>query len=210
MPIPAWTAKGVIAPVDIAAPASPRRSPYRVTLEDLVQRFATSLQRCEILDGFLRYRAALNAAGMTAGFQWLDGSFLEDIETIESRPPKDLDVVTYFLLQPGQTQAQLAAGHPALFPATPAARIALKAQYKVDAYVVDLRSSPQLLVRKTTYWYSMWSHRRNEIWKGYVELDLASGADAGAAQLLAGIAAGFAPAAAVALNPPNGAAGGGA
>lgn len=28
------------------------------------------------------------------------------------------------------------------------------------------------LIRKATYWYSMWSHRRNQAWKGYLEVDL--------------------------------------
>ncbi|MDA1231040.1 MAG: hypothetical protein O2856_09720 [Planctomycetota bacterium] len=30
------------------------------------------------------------------GFQWLDGSFLEDIELGDGRPPRDLDVVTVY------------------------------------------------------------------------------------------------------------------
>ena len=36
-----------------------------------------------------KYRAALRAVGFDRGFQWLDGSFVED------RVPKDLDVVSF-------------------------------------------------------------------------------------------------------------------
>ena len=28
------------------------------------------------------------------------------------------------------------------------------------------------LVERSAYWYSMWSHRRNQAWKGYLEVDL--------------------------------------
>jgi len=192
MPIPAWTAKGVIAPIDIFDPVSPDRSPYPATLAEVVQRFATTTERCEILSGYFSHRAALHAAGLTSGFQWLDGSFLEDIETISSRAPQDIDVVTYFSLPAGMTQAQVLAANPALFPADAPAVAAFKAQYRVDAYEVDLQMPPVHLVMHTTYWYSMWSHRRNEDWKGYVQVDLAPGEDAGAIQDLHNIAANLA------------------
>ena len=83
--IPAWTAEGVLPPLDEANPLSPSRAPYPVSLADLVARFATSPQRCEVLAGFMAYRAALHANGYLAGFQWLDGSFMEDVETIQGR-----------------------------------------------------------------------------------------------------------------------------
>lgn len=37
-----------------------------------------------MLDGLLRKRAALHAAGLIQGFQWLDGSFLEHVENISA------------------------------------------------------------------------------------------------------------------------------
>ena len=93
VPIPTWTAEGVLPPIDAVAATSANRAPYPVSLYDLVVRFGTSLARCEILRGFLSHRAALHANGYRAGFQWLDGSFMEDIEGLEARTPKDMDVV---------------------------------------------------------------------------------------------------------------------
>ena len=85
--IPAWTANGVIPPINPTAPTSAERSPYAVTLCDFVLRFATSPKRVQILDGFLRYRARLHAIGLRAGFQWLNGSFHENVEVNEGRDP---------------------------------------------------------------------------------------------------------------------------
>jgi hypothetical protein len=101
------------------------------------------------------------------GFQWLDGSFLEDVETLEHRPPRDIDVVT-FLHTPANVEpstTDLAVLNPA----------AAKQQFRVDAYLVELDEiTPEHLVSQSTYWYSMWSHRRNQAWKGYLQIDLAA------------------------------------
>jgi len=67
---------------------------------------------------------------------------------------------------------------PELFPATRDAHQKLKTDYCVDAYVEHLGKLPSRLVRQASYWYSMWSHRRNQGWKGYVQIDLASNDDA--------------------------------
>ncbi|HNO14481.1 MAG TPA: hypothetical protein PKM96_09835, partial [Accumulibacter sp.] len=37
---------------------------------------------------------------------------------------------------------------------------------------VDLNLPANELVERSAYWYSMWSHRRNQVWKGYLEVDL--------------------------------------
>jgi hypothetical protein len=39
-------------------------------------------------------------------------------------------------------------------------------------------------VRWISYWYSMWSHRRDGLWKGFVQVDLDSAQDPAAFQLL--------------------------
>ena len=83
--IPDWNAQGVLPPINPASPTSFDRSPYQISLTDLVLRYATSAARETILGGFLRFRAALHAAGLIQGFQWIDGSFLEHIELIEER-----------------------------------------------------------------------------------------------------------------------------
>ena len=181
MTIPAWDAMGVLPPIRPGEPGnSPDRSPYMIDLPSLVDRFATSPERVNILDGLLRFRTALHQAGIVSGFQWFDGSFLEDVEMLESRPPKDMDVVTFFHLPEGQDQCSLIQRHKALFDPEQT-----KENYAMDAYPVVLgQPTDQWQVKRVTYWYSMWSHRRNGLWKGFVEVDLDPAQDASARALL--------------------------
>ena len=179
MAIPAWTAEGVLPPIHPGDPVSPDRSPYVVSLTDYVLHVGQTPERRTILEGLLRYRAAWHAAGVTRGLQWIDGSFLENVETIEGRPPNDVDVVTFFQLPDGDSQAALLGRAPDLFEET-----AVKAAYHVDGYWVSLGSPPERLLHRSAYWYSMWSHRRNQTWKGFVEIDLSPFEDAAAAASL--------------------------
>jgi hypothetical protein len=116
--------------------------------------------------------------GLTSGFQWFDGSFLENIEVMESRDPKDLDVVTFYSPPAGMTQADLRLRDPDVFPLTGGERATFKSAFFVDPYWVDLGTPATRLVRLSTYWYSMWSHRRDLSWKGYLQVDLDPGDDA--------------------------------
>jgi hypothetical protein len=61
-----------------------------------VRPLGTTPARLTILDGFLQFRQRLRAAGLAVGFQWLNGSFLQDVERFEGRDPGDLDVVTFY------------------------------------------------------------------------------------------------------------------
>lgn len=172
--IPAWNSLGLLPPVDpAAAPTGKARSPYPVSLKDLVMRFATSPERWHVMDGFLRYRAQLHTSGLVAGFQWLDGSFMEDVETLEQRAPNDIDVVTFVevpaAFNPGPVALQLIDHDTA------------KASYKVDAYFVELNLlPPSQLTSWSAYWYSVWAHRRDQVWKGFLQVELASNEDADA------------------------------
>lgn len=166
--IPGWNTQGVLPPVDPINPVSRDRSPYVVSLVDFVLRFGTSQKRLDIIDGFLAFRSKLHEAGLIRGFQWLDGSFLESIESLESRHPNDIDVVTFYYLPSNSTQATLLSDHPQLFNHN-----FIKNNYYVDAYFIDLTGNiPEELVSNSAYWYSIWSHRRNSIWKGYLQVDL--------------------------------------
>lgn len=170
--IPTWNASGVIPPVSSTAPTSAERSPYLVSLSEFVLRYATSAKRQQILVGYLRYRGRLHSAGLTTGFQWIDGSFLENIEVTETRDPNDLDVVTFFSLPVGLTQQQVQARAPDAFPVTRAERATFKTAFLVDPYFVSLGSRASILVQQSAYWYSMWSHRRDATWKGFLQIDL--------------------------------------
>ena len=113
--IPDWSPQGILPPINPQSPTSVDRSPYDVSLTDLIIRFSTSPERCRILDGLLRYREALHGVGLVHGFQWLDGSFLEHIELLENRAPHDIDVVTFYHLPVGSNQRDLLSTAPDLF-----------------------------------------------------------------------------------------------
>ena len=110
--IPAWTAEGVLPLIHSLQPMAAARSPYVVSLTDYVLRFGDTAERNRVLNGFLRYRAALHNAGVVEGFQWLDGSFLEHIEMTEGRPPNDIDVVTFYRLPVGVLMDPLRSSRP--------------------------------------------------------------------------------------------------
>lgn len=168
--IPNWNPQGVLPPNNPVTPASTDRSPYTVSLTDLILHFVTSPERQIIFTGFLEFRSALHDAGLVDGFQWVNGSFVENIETTEERKPADIDIVTFFHLPTGKTQKGLASALPRLF-----SPVYTREDYHVDAYFVRLNGdAPEPLVRQTAYWYSVWSHRRNGEWKGYLQIDLSS------------------------------------
>jgi hypothetical protein len=179
--IPAWNNAGVLPPIRPSALGhSKDRSPYIVDLTMVFDRFSTSAERRVILNGLLRFRAALHNSGITSGFQWLDGSFLEDIETLENRVPKDMDVVTFFDLPSGQNQQTLLKHNDSLFNQKYA-----KTSYAVDAYFVVLgQLTDKWQVKNIAYWYSMWSHRRDGLWKGFVQVDLNPAQDSDARAIL--------------------------
>ncbi|MAY25637.1 MAG: hypothetical protein CMK02_04980 [Polycyclovorans sp.] len=179
--IPVWNSAGVLPPIRPSAPgSSPDRSPYVVDLAVLFDRFATSPERMAILDGLLRFRADLHAAGITSGFQWLDGSFLEQVEALEGRAPRDMDVVTFLDLPQGLDQRSLAQRQGVLFD-----QKHVKATYAMDAYFAVLgQPTDQWQVKNIAYWYSLWSHRRDGLWKGFVQVDLDPSQDSDARAIL--------------------------
>lgn len=166
----------VLPPVNDGNPASFNRSPYLVSLQSLVDRFATSPQRCSVLAGFLRFRRELHDAGLKTGFQWLDGSFVENVESLEGRPPRDLDVVTF--VEGGVTDFASVASSTLLSPAW------VKSRFHVDHYWVNPTRSGRDLVRLSTYWYSVWSHRQDGQWKGFLQVDLCPVDDVAADNML--------------------------
>ncbi|MCK1603924.1 hypothetical protein IVB02_21405 [Bradyrhizobium sp. 166] len=172
--IPANTVSGVLPPYTGATSAERANvSPYQVEISDVVLRYAISTERVEILTGLLEYRKALAALGILSGFQWLDGSFVEDVETIRSRPPGDIDIVTF--AHPPTTDRNawfhVVVSNPNIFDPDEA-----KKTYKCDAYFVDLSKDPQLVVSDTAYWFNLFSHQRGAAatWKGMLRVGLTS------------------------------------
>lgn len=163
--IPEWNTDGLLPPIDPTQPTSIERSPYPVALLDVVMRFASSPERRRVLLGFLDFRAALHDMGLIEGSQWLDGSFLEQVEILERRAPRDIDVVSFLHIPDGFA--------PSAEQLVRIEHDVAKVQFSVDSYIFELNlHEPEAIVKTSTYWYSMWSHRRNLAWKGYLQIDL--------------------------------------
>lgn len=146
-------------------------SPYLASMLELAQRFAHLPGRRRLLDGLVRYRADLAKLGFVRGFQWLDGSFSEDVEAQQERPPNDIDLVTFAYAPVGLSSAdvvQVLAANADLFIASRA-----RDKYGCDAYVVPLGKSAENLVKRTAYYFSLFSHRRGDhVWKGLLQIPL--------------------------------------
>jgi hypothetical protein len=172
MPIPAFSPDGALPP-HLGNPVHPSDlSPFPATSVELCGRFNTSPERVAILRGFLSFREQLRGAGMTAGFQWLDGSFLEDIERTEGRAPRDLDVVTFYLPPTMTFNTMVAALRPDLTD-----RVAVKRAFLLDHFFVDMQAHPESVVEHARYWTHLFSHRRDKLWKGMLRLELNTVAD---------------------------------
>lgn len=184
--IPDWNISAVLPPVRPGAPGhSPDRSPYVVTFSQMVQRFAITPDRIRILRGLLAYRTELNARGITSGFQWMDGSFMEHKELLLGEAPKDVDVVTFFMLPEGKDEETFVLENPDLFDSN-----TIKLKYHVDAFPYRLGGELGAAdIKQIAYWYSMWSHRRNGLWKGFVQVDLSTEEDEVSSTLIAQIEA---------------------
>lgn len=176
MPIPALEPSGVLPPYLGDVTVGANMSPYATSLVEVAQRFCASDPRKEILRGLLDYRQRLNAVGFSNGIQWLSGSFLEDIETIDSRAPQDVDVVTFFHVPAGITTTAelqaLTAANMGLFD-----HGQVKTTFKVDIQFVSLDNPPSIIVDHTRFWFGLFSHRRTGLWKGLLQIPLAVGVD---------------------------------
>ena len=178
-PIPDWDASGFLPPFLDFSASEGGRSPYHVGLIDVVLRLGDTVDRRALLTGLLDYRAALHAASVREGFQWVNGSFVEDTMGHSRREPNDIDVVTFLHAPSGQPQAFEHLFRPQ----------ATKRKYGIDAYAVDLDTGDSsYLVRRVVYWNSLWSHGRSRQWKGYLEIDLSDNEDAAARVVLGGVA----------------------
>lgn len=169
-----WNIHGVISPI-IDGEISPHRSPYEIGILEFVQTFSFSSERIAILRNFLLYRSFMYEVGVKSGFQWVNGSFSENVEVLRQRPPNDVDVVTFIDELNNLTDSFELLGDNAY----------IKNKYQVDSYLVDLNDSPDELVKLTAYWYSLWSHQRDTlIWKGFFQIALSQDEDLKATQYL--------------------------
>ena len=177
MPIPPFTIDGILPPyvgIDGPGGAPNDMSPYVASVPEVVATLATTEERKDILRGWLQHRAQLRALGFSRGFQWLDGSF------VEQKDPKDLDVVT-FLYRPAHILGPQQLGHVMAANLGLFSRAPVKQNFKLDAFFLDLNGDPRALVNSTRYYLGLFSHRRvDDLWKGMLEVSLDSADDVAA------------------------------
>ena len=165
-----WNYDGVLPAYDVDDPVEGIRSPYTVSLVDLVERFGNTQRRRRLLRGLLDFRAELHKAGLVQGFQWVNGSFMENVEQNDGRPPNDIDLVTFFYIPEGDTSDTIAQALGSLLDP-----VETKEKFSVDAYFSQLNQIDlEIIIKRSKYWYSLWSHTRTEKWKGYLQIDLAA------------------------------------
>jgi hypothetical protein len=178
MRIPEFGAHGALPPfIAGRATDASARSPYQATMFDVVDRFCYSETRAKLLKGLNAYRKHLHAGGFTSGIQWIDGSFVENVEASKRRrAPNDIDVVTLFH-RPVQYQINAAAWmndfdiH--IFQSYFDPKL-MKPRFMCDTYPIDLDAGPRALVRNTTYWLGLFSDmRETNTKKGIIEIPLA-------------------------------------
>lgn len=177
MPIPSFSASGVLPHCVNNNPTDPNsRSPYRATIFELVEAFCTSRERANLLLGLNQYRKHLFEGGFVNGFQWIDGSFVENVEVRRNRPPRDIDIITFFH-RPNQYMGQEKDWrhifstniHPIYFDSEK-----MKPIFLCDTYCAELDSHPRALISSATYWSGLFSDTRESgMKKGIVEISLA-------------------------------------
>lgn len=169
MPIPDFSINGVLPPyVGARGPGdSPEKmSPYQATPLEVVDKLGTSSNRRDILVKWLNHRSEIGQIGFVDGFQWLDGSFVEEKE------PNDLDVVT-FTARPSAAQDNLQLSSVIRANAHLFSRGPVKSAFRLDSFFIDLNGSPKTLVNSSRYLLGLFSHRRDDdLWKGMLHVSL--------------------------------------
>jgi hypothetical protein len=164
VPIPPHEPVGTLPPF-VGEPAGPiGRAPYPALPEELVDHFGYTSRRREILKGLFAHRDILRRAGISIGFQWIDGSFVDRAVT----DPNDVDVVTFYVVPAGYTATSFRSHLEANFP--DALPPQAKTTFRVDSFFVALDLEPMRLVARTSYWFGLFSHQRGSMrWRGFVQ-----------------------------------------
>jgi hypothetical protein len=114
--------------------------------------------------------------GYADGVQFVDGSFVENVESREGRDPGDIDLFS-FLVRPlhYRTNAALwATTGFAEWTREIADRNRNKMRFGLDTYAIAIDQFRALgLIDETMYWYSLFAHKRiTHDWKGFVRIPL--------------------------------------
>jgi hypothetical protein len=188
--LPAFDARGLLPPVNSSDGTNENRSPYFCSMMELCFAFGTSAHRRGLLRNLIGYRALIASDDFVEGLQFVNGSFVENIEATEGRNPNDIDV--FSLLMPPAKYVN----SPALWQQTGSAfwqnEIAdnpkNKNRFSLDVYglMVDV-GNLGLFLQRSLYWSSLFSHKRsNHDWKGFVAVPLNAADDQAALAVIAG------------------------
>lgn len=187
-PVPAFDPRGLMPPYIGSDATTPDRSPYDVRITEIVMELGTTPFRKRLLQGLLNYRRLLGTLGYTHGLQFIDGSFVENVEARESRSPGDIDIFS-FLVRPTKYQTD-----PQLWQNTGYQEWATeivdrgknKSRFGLDTYAIAIdQQSPLNVINETVYWYSLFSHKRiSHDWKGFLRVSLNAADDQSAEALL--------------------------
>lgn len=191
VPLPSFDLRGLLPPFIGADATTPDRSPYWVTMPELVAAFGTTPHRQQLLRNLIAYRALLAQGGYVGGIQFIDGSFVENVEAL-NRNPSDIDVFSIlnapprYLTDPAAWQAT---GLP-FWNAEVADRNLNKQRFSLDTYAVlfeERQAQPMNLISDIIYWYGLFSHQRTTFaWKGFAGIALDPAADQAALSALGG------------------------
>lgn len=174
MSIPQFGLGEVLPPFlgeDVTGAAALPRSPYRASIVQVVVRFCTSPERAAILEGLIAFRSHLRDLGFCQGFQWIDGSFVENCEVTRGRAPGDVDVVS--LLHRPEESLRADLWEEFFVPLLPTTFNSdwTKANFRCDAYHIDLDEEATSVAELVAYWWGLFSHQRETfVWKGLVQI----------------------------------------
>ncbi len=192
MPLPPFDMRGLLPPFMGEDAATADRSPYQTTMPELVAAMGTSQHRRGLIRKLIAYRTLLLGDGYIKGVQFIDGSFVENIELIRNRPPQDIDVFSILHIPPkylNNIHDWITIGLQ-FWADEVVHRDKNKDRFSLDTYGIvfeECIGDPMRLINNTNYWYGLFSHQRETFaWKGFACLALDPDGDQNALDMLGG------------------------
>lgn len=142
-------------------------SPYKCDTLELCIRFGTSKERVEILKKLILFRNKMNDENIQYGFQWLYGSFSENIEVTQNRSPEDLDLMTFYRGFTIEELEGLKKSFPDFFSYKKS-----KKKYALDHTSFFIGVSPEFTIDILSNSMQLCTHTRSGIWKGIVRIEI--------------------------------------
>jgi hypothetical protein len=168
--------RGLLPPFVGVDATTQDRSPYPATMAEVVTQLGTTPQRRQLLRNLIAYRALLASDGYQSGIQFIDGSFVENIEGAANRSPSDIDVFS-ILNAPQKYASDMTAWARSginFWQTEIADRDKNKQRFSLDTYALLYEElTPIRLIQGVIYWYGLFSHQRDTFaWKGFLALML--------------------------------------